>query len=91
LWSDDSDNDDYKDGHEIETGYSPISANAKKILLGTLIKTPDSPMIYLFHNNTTRHILNEAIFINHGWKWYNIFTIPGNFIENLEKGEVITE
>ena len=86
LWSYDSDNDGYRDGQEIEAGYSPISANA---LLGTLIKTPDSPMVYLFFNNTIRHILNEAVFISHGWKWFNIFTVPGNFIENLEKGPQI--
>ncbi|OGH87017.1 MAG: hypothetical protein A2206_01095 [Candidatus Magasanikbacteria bacterium RIFOXYA1_FULL_40_8] len=88
LWSYDSDNDGYRDGQEIEAGYSPISANA---LLGTLIKTPDSPMVYLFFNNTIRHILNEAVFISHGWKWFNIFTVPGNFIENLETGAEISQ
>ncbi|OGH58862.1 MAG: hypothetical protein A2725_03890 [Candidatus Magasanikbacteria bacterium RIFCSPHIGHO2_01_FULL_33_34] len=90
-WSKDSDNDGYEDGKEISMGYSPIAKTTEKILLGTLIKSPESPMVYLFHNGIRRHILNETVFINHGWKWFDIFTVPSSFVENLQLGEEIVQ
>jgi len=89
LWMADSDGDGHQDGSEVSMGYSPTSKSAVQTLHGTLIKSPESPMVYLFYNGTKRHILNEAAFINHGWQWFNIFTVPNSFVENLQLGETI--
>lgn len=91
LYSNDTDGDGYADGQEVEMGYSPISNSLDRALVGTLIKTPDSPKVYLFNNNTIRHIMNETVFVNHGWKWFDIFTVPSSFLDNLEEGQTISQ
>lgn len=90
LYESDTDKDGYKDGYEIMNNYLPTTPAPTPILLGTLIKSPESPMVYLFYNGIKRHIINELVFLMHGWQWFNIFTVPNSFVEALEAGEQIT-
>lgn len=85
----DSDGDGYKDGDEIKNGYSPISKDKKPALIGTLIKAVNDTKVYLLSNGTKRHILNEKVFLSHGWHWINILTVGGVFLDGLETGNVI--
>lgn len=90
LWLKDSDGDGYTDGDEVNFGYSPTIA--ENILMnGSLIKTRNSPKVYLLINNAKRHILNERVFTNNGWKWRNIITVSSGFLNALTEKEPITK
>jgi len=42
----------------------------------TLIKYTYNPDVYLIENNTKRLITDEASFIQHGYQWNKVMTIP---------------
>ena len=67
-----------------------IFTRPRSKLAGPLIKAPDSPKVYLLQNGNKRHILNEQVFLRHGWQWHDIFPVPQTFIDGLQNGEEIT-
>jgi hypothetical protein len=89
----DSDNDGYDDGVETKMGYSPISTSKERkiIYIGTLIKAPNSPKVYLYNSGIKRHIANEQVFLNNGWRWYDIFPMSESFVSSLPEGEQIID
>ncbi|MBU0569527.1 C39 family peptidase [Patescibacteria group bacterium] len=82
LWLKDSDGDGYLDGEEVTSGHSPTMAETR-LTNGALIKTADDSRVYLLENNTKRHILNESVFLSHGWAWSDIVVMSEVFLDNL--------
>ncbi|MDP2683999.1 MAG: C39 family peptidase [bacterium] len=91
LYDPDTDKDGYNDGYEVSNAYLPTTSEPIQILIGTLIKSANSPMIYLIQNGIKRHIANEEVFLRHGWEWYDIFPVSQSFIDNLTTGTQITQ
>ena len=88
LCLEDSDGDGYKDGQEVKTGYSPTISESN-LPNKSLIKSPSDPKVYLLENKIKRHIINEEVFLRHGWQWHNIKFVSDRFLENLKIGEKI--
>ncbi len=85
TWLYDSDGDGYSDGEEVKSGYSPTMAEIN-IKNHTLIKSISDPKVFLLENTKKRHILNEQVFLNHGWKWGDIKIVSEKFLESLTTG-----
>lgn len=56
---------------------------------GELIKTSESPAVYVIENKTKRLIPTGEIFESIGWKWKNIHTIPKALLEEYADGQPI--
>ena len=90
LFFEDSDGDGYLDGAEVASGYSPTVAEVKPNE-GSLIKTIASPRVYLIEGTRRRHIVSEAVFLRHGWKWSDIVIVSENFLNTrLQIGQPIS-
>jgi len=90
TWLFDSDGDGFSDGQEVSSGFSPILAETK-LITNTLVKTQNSPKIYLTKNNNKYHILNEQVFFSHSWSWSEVKIVSEKFLNNLEEKEEISE
>ncbi|MFH1947443.1 MAG: C39 family peptidase [Candidatus Magasanikbacteria bacterium] len=90
TWLYDSDGDGYKDGVEVISGYSPTTAEIN-LKNGSLIKSINDPKVYLLENKNKRHILNEQVFLKHGWQWNQIKIVSEKFLESLAIGKLIDE
>ncbi len=54
-----------------------------------LVKTPDSPAVYVMEHGAKRPIPSGEIFESMGWKWSSIRTVPTDFLETYEEGAPI--
>lgn len=90
LMNPDTDNDGFTDGAEIKSGYSPI-VNENHLANNSLIKTTDSPNIYLLQNKLKQHILNEIVFAKHNWNFKKVIIVSNKFINNLKTDSEISK
>lgn len=90
TWLKDSDGDGFNDGDEIKSGYSPLVAESK-LKNGSLIKIANQPQIYQLKNKTKHWIINEQIFLKHGWKWSNVQIISEKFFSLFKEGVQIAD
>ena len=88
TWLSDSDGDGFADGEEVKTGFLPTVAEMR-LPNDSLIKSANNPKVYLLKNNRKHHILNEQVFLNHGWWWNQIKTVSNMFLNSLEERELI--
>lgn len=85
----DTNGDGFKDGLEVQNGYSP-TVYETNIKSGDLIKVKNNPDIYLVENNLKRKILSMQVFKKHGWIESTVKTISNKFFETKFKlGDVI--
>lgn len=84
-WNADTDGDGYEDGVEVTKGYL-ATTNEKKFLNGGVVKSPHSPKVFLLSNGAKRHILNERVFLRHGWQWHQIKLVSENFLSRIKTG-----
>jgi hypothetical protein len=89
LWLADSDGDSYKDGYEVDMGFSPILH--KQAINGVLLKIENDPKVYYVKNGVKQHIMNEKVFKNHDWNWGQIQTTTQEYLDFLETGLQITK
>jgi len=89
TWLYDSDGDGFSDGEEVKAGFSPTIAEVN-IPNGSLIKALNNSKVFLFKNNNKQHILNEQVFLKHGWLWNQIKTVSTKFLKNLPEKEVVS-
>ncbi len=87
-WLADTDGDGFPDGLEVADGYSPLVAESKLPNL-SLIKTSNSPKVYLFSNHTKQWIPNQKIFFENNWKWSDIIDVSRRFISQVPNGNPI--
>ncbi|PIR74370.1 MAG: hypothetical protein COU35_02890 [Candidatus Magasanikbacteria bacterium CG10_big_fil_rev_8_21_14_0_10_47_10] len=91
LWLADSDGDGFTDGYEVANGYLP-TINEQRLPVGSVIKSPSDPKVYsLSIGGVKRHIINEAVFLSHGWTWSAVRVLSGAFIRSLSDGAQITQ
>ncbi|PIR59532.1 MAG: hypothetical protein COU68_05085, partial [Candidatus Pacebacteria bacterium CG10_big_fil_rev_8_21_14_0_10_45_6] len=88
LWLTDSDGDGFTDGEEITFGYSP-TINENTLGQGSLVKLLEDPKVYLLDNGLRRHILNEQVFLSHGWKWSDIHVVGTTFFQKYPAGNPV--
>lgn len=92
LTSKDTDGDGYEDGEEVKLGYIPTLAE-KRIPVGTLIKSADSPKVYwldqIFDQVLKKEIADEEVFLNFGWRWKDIVTVSAKYLSELKDGAII--
>lgn len=88
TWLSDSDGDSFSDGEEVKTGFLPTVAEMK-LPNESLIKSPNNPKVYLLKNKNKHHILNEQVFLSHGWWWNQIRIVSQKFLEGLATGEQV--
>lgn len=88
LTSIDTDGDGYLDKEEVDNEYSPIVAE-KDLGNGDLIKTADSPKVYVIENGFKRHILDPDVFNRHGYDWGKITTISNKYANKFVTGTSI--
>ena len=84
----DSDNDGHNDGIEVRSGYLP-TVNEQGLPSGSLIKTTESPKVYIIKKNTKHHIRNEYTFLANGWEWQDIIEVSTKYIATLNNGSTI--
>jgi len=58
-----------------------------KIKDGTLIKSYDSPAVYVISHGQRLKIGNEQVFNNLGYKWENIIVVDPSILVNIPRGE----
>lgn len=58
---------------------------------GELIKSPDSPAVYVISNGKKRAITSGKVFEGLGYKWENVITISNRLIDLYEIAEPITQ
>jgi len=86
LYFTDSDGDGHSDGQEVKNGYSPTTP-APVLLDNILVKTSNSPRVYLTENGQKRYITSEQVFLSHNWKWSDIKNINSQFLaEQISDG-----
>ena len=85
LWLADSDGDGYDDGAEVNAGYSPTLAEPK-LESETLIKSANSPKVYVIQDGEKRHVASEQSFLSRGWRWADIFVVSSKFLSALREG-----
>ncbi len=89
LKTDDTDGDGYKDGTEVDFGFSPL-INESEIANHELVKTAGSPAVYYVKSRIKHYIINENVFVNRGWQWHKIKTISPKYMDLLKTGIPIT-
>ena len=82
---------DYVPGGKTKTGRQVVIFTSPKVVstTGTLIKSPARPEVYLLAHGTKRHIVNERVFLAHGWRWKDIIVVSSQFLSGLREGETI--
>jgi hypothetical protein len=88
LWLADSDGDGYNDGQEVTNGYSPVRKPYQR-RNGDLIKSSESPAVYIIENGLRRHIASEFVFIRGGYNWKHITTISQRDLSSIQEGAQI--
>jgi len=58
-----------------------------KLRDGELIKSEDTPTVYVVENGELRPIVSGEVFEGMGWKWHNVISLPNSFIESYPKSE----
>lgn len=58
---------------------------------GELVKSPNSPAVYLISDKSKRPFISGAIFEGLGYKWENIITVSSKVLYLYEQGESITK
>lgn len=53
---------------------------------GELVKTEDSPAVYVVENGLKRPIMSGEAFEQLGWQWHNIVTLPASLLDSYESG-----
>lgn len=89
LVSKDTDADGFSDKQEVETGFS-ATVHENNLLLSSLVKLAENPKVYLLQNHLKRHIINEDIFLSHGFFWYQIITVSDKFLASIPEGAPLT-
>lgn len=56
---------------------------------GELVKSPNSPVVYLLTNGQKRIIADEQTFLGLGYKWQNILTISPKVLYYYDNGEIL--
>lgn len=58
---------------------------------GEIIKTADSPAVYIISNKEKRAITSGEIFEGLGYKWKNVITVPSKILALYQEGIPITQ
>ncbi len=53
---------------------------------GELVKTEDSPAVYVIENGLRRPIMSGEAFEQLGWQWHNIVTLPASLLSSYAFG-----
>ncbi len=53
---------------------------------GELVKTEDSPAVFVIENGLRRPIMSGDAFEQLGWQWHNIVTLPASLLNSYEFG-----
>ncbi len=56
---------------------------------GELVKSPNSPIVYLLQNKAKRIIADEETFLSLGYKWENIITVSPKVLYYYDNGEIL--
>lgn len=78
----DTDADGYADGVEVASGFSP-TVNEFGLQAGSLVKTADSPRVFVLEGAFKRHIINEKAFKRAGYQWKDIILVSSKFLDGL--------
>jgi hypothetical protein len=57
---------------------------------GELLKSSDSPAVYVLENGTRRPILSGEVFEELGWNWKNVATLPESVLSEYSIGIPVT-
>jgi hypothetical protein len=68
------------------TTVSPVLFND-----GEIIKSPDSPAVYVISNRKKRVIASGEVFEGLGYKWTNVLSVPEKIINLYETGEPLAQ
>lgn len=60
-----------------------------KLADGTLVKTIDSPTVYVISEGMRREIPSESVFTSFGYQWTNIIDVPENVMNLHPLGETL--
>jgi len=58
---------------------------------GELVKSPNSPAVYIIANNKKRPVISGKVFESLGYKWENIITVSSKVLYLYDQGETIDE
>lgn len=58
---------------------------------GELVKSPESPAVYVIEHKAKRLIPTGEIFESMGWKWKNIRTVPKTLLDEYGDGSIIQD
>ena len=67
------------------------TVSAYKFADGELLKTDNSPSVYLIDKGQKRPFISGEIFEGLGYKWSNIISVPEKVLDLYAPGEAITE
>ena len=82
----------YSNGDNIDSYSFSISAETvekKTQSSGSLLKSVESPKVYLVENNKKRWVTDINAFVSNGYKWENIVLVLQSELEVFENGEDI--
>lgn len=81
---------DYVPGRDIRTTKPVAIFTEPNTTKTSLVKTASDSKVYLIQNGARRHILNEKVFLGHGWQWEYIVTVNETFLQNIPEAEQLT-